>query len=245
MAVGMAGPVDSLEVRWITPGPLTPAMREWFARFPAGMETRDDAYLLRPRLPGLAVKLRQGSVLDLKAFAGSPGSIELPYGGRGILEFWRKWSFSGDGYLPGDISGDAAPGWTVVHKKRTGTWFPLTSGEAAASRDHLALTTGCAVELTEICVGAERCVSVGLEARGAPELLRPALEHAAGLLFAVAPPPGAGISFSLDNSQSYVEWLHRSVPSGADLIHNLTRDFTPCRRSSGLPRVRRKAGDVR
>lgn len=59
-------------MRWITPGPLTPAMREWFARFPAGTETRDDAYLLQPRLPGLAVKLRQGSVLDLKALVGSP-----------------------------------------------------------------------------------------------------------------------------------------------------------------------------
>lgn len=237
MAVGMAGPVDSLEVRWITLGPLKPAMREWFARFPAGTETRDDAYLLRPRLPGLAVKLRLGSVLDLKAFAGSPGSIELPYGGCGTLELWRKWSFSGDGYLPGDNSGDAAPGWAAVHKKRTGTWFPLTSGEAAAPRDHLAFTAGCAVELTEIRVGAECFASVGLEARGAPELLRPALEHAAGLVFAEAPPPGAGFSFSLDNSQSYVEWLHRSVPGGAGLIHDLTRDLVPCRWPSGQPRV--------
>jgi hypothetical protein len=40
-------------------------------------------------------------------------------------------------------------------------------------------------------------------------LLLPALEHAAVLLFAVAPPPGTGFSFSLDDSQSYAEWLHR------------------------------------
>lgn len=51
--------------------------------------------------------------------------------------------------------------------------------------------------------------SVGLESHGAAELLLPALEHAAGLLFAVAPPPGAGFRFSLDNSQSHAEWLHR------------------------------------
>lgn len=236
-AIGMTGPVDSLEVRWITPGPLMPAMRVWFARFPAGTETRDDAYLLRSQLPGLAVKLRQGSVLDLKAFAGSPGPIELPNGGCGTLELWRKWSFSSDGYLPGDNSGDAAPGWAAVHKKRTGTWFPLTSSNAAAPRDHLALTTGCAVELVEIRVGAKRFVSVGLEARGAPESLRPALDHAVGLLFAEAPPPGAGFSFSLDNSQSYAEWLHRSVPGSADLIHDLIRDLVPCRRPRGQPRV--------
>lgn len=206
---GVAGPVDSLEVRWITPGPLTPAMREWFARFPTGTETRDDAYLMQPRLPGLAVKLRQGSVLDVKALVGSPEPIELPHGPRGTLALWRKWSFSGDDYLPGDNSGDAAPGWTTVHKKRTGTWFPLASGDAAASRDRLVVTTGCAVELAEIRIGAEHYASVGLEARGAPELLLPALEHAAVLLFAVAPPPGTGFSFSLDDSQSYAEWLHR------------------------------------
>ena len=50
----VAAPVHSLEVRWITPGPLGTAMREWFARFPAGTETREDAYLLQPRLQGLS-----------------------------------------------------------------------------------------------------------------------------------------------------------------------------------------------
>jgi aquaporin Z len=213
--IGMTGLVDSLEARWITPGPLTHAMREWFARFPAGTETRDDAYLLQTRLPGLAIKTRQGSVFDLKVLVGSPGSIELPNGGRGTLELWRKWSFSSDDYLPGDNSGDATSGWTVVHKKRTGTWFPLRSGEAAAPGDHLALTTGCAVELTEIRVGAECYVSVGLEARGAAELLRPALEHAVALLLAAVPPPGTAFSFSLDNSQSYAEWLYRQRPRQA------------------------------
>lgn len=83
------------------------------------------------------------------------------------------------------------------------------NGDAAAPRDRLAVTTGCAVELAEIRVGAEHYASVRLEARGAPELLLPALRHAAGLLFAVAPPPGTGFSFSLDNSQTYAEWLHR------------------------------------
>ena len=38
----VAGLVESLEVRWIVPGQLPPAMPEWFARFPAGTETRED-----------------------------------------------------------------------------------------------------------------------------------------------------------------------------------------------------------
>jgi aquaporin Z len=208
-SAGISGPADTLEVRWIVPGPLTPAMRDWFARFPAGTETRADAYLLRPRLRGLAVKLRHRRTLDLKAFLGSPGLIDLPGGGRGTLELWRKWSFAGDSYGPQVNGDDPGPGWAVVHKKRIGAWFPLTSGDGAAPSDRQAAETGCAVELTEIGVGAERYVSVGFEAQGTPELLRAALEHAAALVFAVAPPLGPGLSFSLDDSQSYAQWLQQ------------------------------------
>ena len=50
MAAAAAGhpvtrPVDSLEVRWMVPGLLRTAMREWFARFPAETERREDTYL--------------------------------------------------------------------------------------------------------------------------------------------------------------------------------------------------------
>ena len=116
-----AGPVDSLEVRWIVPGQLPPAMLEWFARFPAGTETRQDAYLLQPRLRGLSVKLRDGSALDVKSYLGSPGILDLPRGGRGRLESWRKWSFPSG--LPGPGGADL-PGWVVVGKTRCTSWFP-------------------------------------------------------------------------------------------------------------------------
>ena len=208
LLAGMANPMDSLEVRWITPGPVTPAMREWFARFPSGTETRDDAYLLRPPLRGLAVKLRNGSFLDLKAFLGSPGLIELPCGGRGTLELWRKWSFSGGNCTPREGSG-AVLRWVVVHKERTGAWFPLASGDSAAPGGRQAVQTGCAVELTAISLGAAPYTSVGFEAFGAPELLRPALEHAIGPVFAVPPPPESGFIFSPGNSRSYTQWLHQ------------------------------------
>jgi hypothetical protein len=209
-------PADSLEVRWITPGPLTLPMREWFARFPSGMETRDDAYLLQPPLRGLAVKLRNGSCLDVKVFLGSPGLIELPSGGRGTLEFWRKWSFPGDNVALWAKGGDAALGWVVVHKERSGAWFPLASVDSTAPSGQ----TGCAVELTEISLGAAQHMSVGFEARGAAELLCPALDHAADLVFAEAPPPESGFSFRLDNSHSYIRWLHqlRNASQGLRLI---------------------------
>ena len=50
--------VGSLEVRWIFPGQLEAAVAGWFARFPAGSESREDTYLLDPQFPGLSVKIR-------------------------------------------------------------------------------------------------------------------------------------------------------------------------------------------
>jgi len=88
--------VDTLEARWIVPGPLESSVRDWFARFPAAAEAREDAYLLRPRLPGLAVKLRDGRTLDVKSYLGSPGILDLPGGGQGRMEYWRKSSFPYD-----------------------------------------------------------------------------------------------------------------------------------------------------
>jgi hypothetical protein len=52
----------SLEVRWIFPGQLEAAVADWFGRFPAATESREDAYLLDPDLRGLSVKVRGGRV---------------------------------------------------------------------------------------------------------------------------------------------------------------------------------------
>jgi hypothetical protein len=197
-----AGPVESLEVRWIVPGQLPSAMLGWFARFPAGTETRQDAYLVQPRLRGLSVKLRDGGALDVKSYLGSPGILDLPWGGRGRLESWCKWSFSTG--LPGR-GGVGSPGWVVVGKSRRSSWFPLASRPDLAQVPPLAGVAGCLAELTEVWVRGEAWWSVGFEATGLGRLLRGALEHAAGLVFARALP--SGVQFSLGNSQSYAHWL--------------------------------------
>src|SRR5262245_53411637 len=69
--------VRSLEVRWIFPGQLTAAVAQWFGRFPAGTESREDTYLLDPPLPGLSVKVRGAGALEVKVFRGSPGMLEV------------------------------------------------------------------------------------------------------------------------------------------------------------------------
>jgi hypothetical protein len=194
---------DSLEVRWIVPGPPETAIREWFARFPSRRETREDVYLLRPRLLGLSVKLRDGGTLDVKSYLGSPGVIDLPGHGQGRLESWRKWSFPYRQAPPGDDP--ASAGWATLRKERRAAWFPLPSGQDPALA-LLAAGAGCLAELTDARVGGEQWWSVGLEATGSAGLLGAALQHAADLLFAQPLPLGGGLS--LDNCRSYAQWLH-------------------------------------
>jgi hypothetical protein len=109
----VTGPVDSLEVRWILPGPLPAAVLDWFARFLAQTESREDIYLVQPLLSGLSVKLRDGSVLEVKSYLGSPAIPGLTI--RGRLESWRKWSFR---YGPYGYSEPAPAGWVLVRKQR-------------------------------------------------------------------------------------------------------------------------------
>ena len=93
--------VRSLEVRWIFPGQLEAAVAGWFGRFPAGTESREDTYLLDPRLRGLSVKVRGGGALEVKVYRGSPGILEVAGRARGRMESWQKWSFPFSPLSPG------------------------------------------------------------------------------------------------------------------------------------------------
>jgi hypothetical protein len=206
----VTGPADSLEVRWILPGPLPAAVRDWFGRFPAEAEAREDTYPLQPQLRGLSVKLRDGSVLDVKYYLGSPAIPSLPI--RGRLEFWRKWSFP---YQPPGQAEAPPAGWVTVRKQRRNSWFPLALGQNPAPAPELATQAGCAVELTQFHAHHHPWWTVGFEATGPAGLLRPSLQHAADMVF--AQPLPAGIELGPDNSRSYAQWLsQRPGPAGED-----------------------------
>jgi hypothetical protein len=83
--------------------------------------------------------------------------------------------------------------------------FPPASHPDLAQIRLPAAVAGCLAELTEIWVRGEAWWSVGFEATGPVHLLRGAVEHAVGLVFARAVPPG--VQFSLGNSCSYAHWL--------------------------------------
>ena len=198
----VAEAVRSLEVRWIFPGELGSPVAGWFGRFPAGMESREDIYLLDPPLPGLSVKVRGGGALEVKAYRGSPGILDLAGLARGRMEFWQKWSFP-FGPLSQD-SGDPA-GWRPVRKRRRISRFSLASGQMMACAPGLGPLPRCEVELTEVHARDQDWWTLGFEATGPADLLRSELQATAALVFAQALP--GGLQPGPDESRSYAEWL--------------------------------------
>jgi len=194
--------VSSLEVRWIFPGQLEAAVAGWFGRFPAAVESREDTYLLDPQLPGLSVKVRGGSALEVKVYRGSPGILEVAGRARGRLQSWQKWSFL---FSPlRQDSGDPA-GWRPVRKRRRISWFSGASGQIVAHAPRLGGEPRCEVELTEVRTRGQDWWTLGFEATGPAGLLRSELEATAALVFAQALP--GGVEPGPDESRSYAEWL--------------------------------------
>jgi hypothetical protein len=114
--------VRSLEVRWIFLGQLAAAVAGWFGRFPTGMESREDIYLLDPPLPGLSVKVRGGGALEVKAYRGSPGILDLAGLARRMSRV--PWNFGGGPF-------DRQAAFTVSSLQAAPT-FPLKCASSAA-----------------------------------------------------------------------------------------------------------------
>ena len=194
----------SLEVRWIFPGQMETAVAEWFGRFPAETQSREDTYLVDPQLRGLSVKVRGGLALELKVYRGSPGILELAGRARGRMEFWWKWSLPMSP-LHLDI-GDVA-GWRPVRKRRRLSRFALVSRPVAAHAPGRGQVPRCEVELTEIRAHGQDWWTLGFEAKGPAHLLSSELQAAAALVFA-QPLPGS-VKPGPDKCRSYAEWLYQ------------------------------------
>ena len=205
-----AGGVRSLEVRWIFPGQLQAAVAGWFRRFPAGTESREDAYLLDPQLPGLSVKVRGGGPLEVKAYRGSPGVLEVAGRAWGRLELWQKWSFPVSLLRP--VSGAEAD-WRPVRKQRRISRFAPGTGQVVGRIPGADREPGCEVELTEVRTGGQDWWTLGFEATGPAGLLRSELEATAALVFAQPMPDG--VEPGPDETRSYGEWL-RQLPGAGD-----------------------------
>ena len=197
--------VRSLEVRWIVPGQLKTEVADWFGRFSARVETREDAYLLDPHLPGLSVKIRGTAALEVKVYHGSPGLLEVADRARGRVESWQKWSFPFERPAQGQGSGDLA-GWRTVHKRRRISSI-MPADEPASTRDSETARARCEVELTEIRARGEAWWSLGFEVTGPADLLRGELDGTAALVLAQPLPSDARLS--RDACSSYEDWLRK------------------------------------
>ena len=201
--------VRSLEVRWIFPGQLEAAVAGWFGRFPARTESRRDTYLLDPQLRGLSVKVRGGGALEVKAYRGSPGILEVAGRARGRMESWQKWSFPCSPLRPGS-AGPA--GWRPVRKRRRISRFPPASGQLEARARELGQQPRCEVELTEVRTRDQDWWTLGFEATGPADLLRSELEATAAFVFAHALP--GHMEFGPDEARSYAEWVGQRPGAG-------------------------------
>jgi hypothetical protein len=194
--------VRSLEVRWIFPGQLETALGGWFGRFPAETQSREDTYLLDPRLRGLSVKVRGGVALEVKVYRGSPGILEVAGRARRRMQAWQKWSFP---FSPPRPDNAGLAGWTPVRKRRRISRFSGASGQVVARGPGLGGEPGCEVELTEVRARGRDWRTLGFEATGPADLLRCELQAIAALVFAQALP--GGVEPGPDESRSYAEWL--------------------------------------
>jgi hypothetical protein len=206
-AVVACDEVSSLEVRWIFPGELEPAVAGWFGRFPARTESREDTYQLNPRQRGLSVKIRGNGALEVKAYCGSQGILEVPGRARGHVQAWRKWSFPAGLPRPGP---DASAGWRRVRKTRRLSRLALASDEIVAYDPELGQEPGCSVELTEIRARGQDWWSLGFEATGRGDLLHSGLSATAALVFAQ---PVPAVEPSTDHFASYMQWLACDPPA--------------------------------
>jgi hypothetical protein len=231
--------IRSLEVRWIFPGRLETAVAGWFARFPAELETREDTYLLSPRLRGLSLKLRAGAALEVKAYQGSPGILDMAGRARGRMESWRKWSFP---FGSPSHGGRDPAGWRLIRKTRRISRFSLAGGPIPGCGQGPGEEPGCAVELTEVLSSGQAWWTLGFESLGPPHLLRSQLEATAALVFA-EPLPGQAEP-GINESRSYAEWLLQWPAAGDNNAQALFLPSRPGRRRSS-PEGEQLLGQIR
>jgi len=171
-------------------------------------DVRPSAHLPTVELRGVSVKVRAGRALEVKAYRGSRGILQVPGRARGHLEAWQKWSFPCRP-LRQDSAGPG--GWQPVLKRRRISRFSRASGPAAARAPVPGGEPWCAVELTEVRTRGRDWWTLGFEATGPADLLHGELQATAALVF--ARPLPAGVEPGPDYSRSYAEWLGR--PPGA------------------------------
>jgi hypothetical protein len=164
----------SLEVRWLSRGPVPHDALTWLGPFSEPIEERDDRYLATSS-EELGVKIRGGRQLDLKMFRGSPGELTISEAIRGRLESWERWSFP---LTSTWVPPEDAVVWLTVRKRRSRRSFRVSPDLVEERPLREVEFPGCTLELTEVEVEGATWWTLGLEARGDLDSVEPALPPA-------------------------------------------------------------------
>ena len=188
------------EVRWIRRGRYGGEIDRWFSRFSQVPETRDDDYLISPRLPGLSIKIRGGASFEVKQHRGVVGALDIAGAAAGSIDSWIKRSIplTGEVDLSRPLEGSA---WRRVSKRRQIARFPIDAADGGPGSPR---ALDCSVELTEVEVAGQSWWTLGFEAGGRGALGR--IKHTAAVVFA-EPLPTAS-AFRAEEACSYAEWIH-------------------------------------
>lgn len=132
----------------------------------------------------LGVKVRGGTTsFEVKLRPRPAETLDLP-SGSGRLEEWQKWALPRPGitrFLP-RLGLPPRNRWVAVEKQRRMVTVPSRGG------------SGCRVELTSLEAAGQSWTTLGFEAFGPPDDLRPALYRATEEFFGAVPLPGGGLS---------------------------------------------------
>jgi hypothetical protein len=180
------------------PEPVT----KWFDRFPVTAETRQDCYLVRPRLPGLSVKIRGELALDVKEYNGSRGILDVSGIAQGRLQAWSKWSFPLS--TPNQGLDDPA-GWQRVHKQRRLSTYLLDEARLVVGQVVPADRPSCTMELSQVSVADTSWWTFALEAVGPETRLQEAIEVAAARFMRDEAPKE--MALEAEDSGPYFDWL--------------------------------------
>ena len=152
----------------------------------------------------LGVKLRGGTLLDVKVRTANLGAARFSKSIAGRVEEWTKWSFPVS-------QADDEGSWRVVDKSRRTRSYVVDefTGKVSSTAPFPDRLHVCNAELAEVRVDGADYWSVGFEAfSDVPGEQRDVLSAGVGAFFTETPAP-RGVGRARDSS-SYAAWL-RSV----------------------------------
>ena len=194
--------LPTVEVRWFFDSPPFSISDYFSSDHQAPIRT--DWYAL-PSDIGCGIKIREGR-LETKLREACLGEHEFLHNVCGKLEQWKKWSCE---IIEGDVPTNeilTSTNWFALDKERFVRRFEVSDTGIEETFDRP--QNGCSFEITKLSARGKTWYTVGFEANGNSDQLRPNLMAVANHLNEIKPFPDG---HEINNSFGYPEWLNRHL----------------------------------